>query len=133
MRPQREGGRGGGQYIKSTNIDTHLRSFCAGELGTDGTCKISDKYQGVAMTLIDSLSTLAVLGNSSEFQKQVRWLINNVSSASGVCFAVSLWGSTWWHPQLGGGFRGGGGVPVKVILLGCNSNLEASWAGGRRV
>ena len=31
------------------------------------------------MTLIDSLSTLAVLGNSSEFQKQVRWLIENVS------------------------------------------------------
>lgn len=30
------------------------------------------------MTLIDSLSTLAVMGNSSEFTKQCNWVADNV-------------------------------------------------------
>ena len=49
-----------------------------GELGTDGTHKVSEEYQGVAMTLIDTMSTLAILGNASEFQKNMHWLTNNV-------------------------------------------------------
>ena len=40
--------------------------------------EISSEYQGVAMTLIDTISTLAVLGNSSEFQRNVNWLVRNV-------------------------------------------------------
>lgn len=59
-----------------------LSSACCwpvGELGTDGSCNVGEDYQGVAMTLIDSMSTLAVLGNASEFEKQVHWLIHHVS------------------------------------------------------
>ncbi len=36
-------------------------------------------YKGVALTLIDSLSTLAVLGNATEFTRAVRWLETNLS------------------------------------------------------
>ena len=36
-------------------------------------------YNGVALTLIDSLDTLAVLGNASEFAKGVRWVGSHVS------------------------------------------------------
>ena len=36
-------------------------------------------YSGVALTLIDSLDTLAVLGNASEFAWAVRWVGENVS------------------------------------------------------
>ena len=53
-------------------------SALLGELGTDGTHKASKEYQGVAMTLIDTMSTLAILGNASEFQKNMHWLIHNV-------------------------------------------------------
>ena len=57
-----------------------MKLLVAGELGTDGTCAVGDDYQGVAMTLIDSMSTLAVLGNASEFQKQAHWLTHHVSA-----------------------------------------------------
>ena len=36
-------------------------------------------YSGVALTLIDSLDTLAILGNASEFSWAVRWVGENVS------------------------------------------------------
>lgn len=36
-------------------------------------------YNGVALTLIDSLDTLAVLGNRSEFARGVRWVSTHVS------------------------------------------------------
>jgi mannosidase alpha-like ER degradation enhancer 1 len=36
-------------------------------------------YKGVALTLIDSLDTLAVLGNASEFAWAVRWVEAHVS------------------------------------------------------
>ena len=36
-------------------------------------------YNGVALTLIDSLDTLAVLGNASEFARGVRWVGGHVS------------------------------------------------------
>ena len=36
-------------------------------------------YSGVALTLIDSLDTLAILGNASEFAWAVRWIGENVS------------------------------------------------------
>jgi len=35
-------------------------------------------YSGVALTLIDSLDTLAVIGNASEFARGVRWVSENV-------------------------------------------------------
>ena len=57
----------------------------AGELGTDGTGAVGQDYQGVAMTLIDSMSTLAVLGNASEFQRQVHWLTHHVSLLTCTC------------------------------------------------
>ena len=36
-------------------------------------------YSGVALTLIDSLDTLAMMGNASEFAWAVRWVGENVS------------------------------------------------------
>ena len=36
-------------------------------------------YRGVALTLIDSLDTLAVLGNATEFARGVRWVASHVS------------------------------------------------------
>lgn len=47
------------------------------ELG-NGRKATTDEYQGVAMTLIDSLDTLAVLGNKTEFARCVRWVASNV-------------------------------------------------------
>lgn len=38
-----------------------------------------DGYQGVALTLIDAMDTLAVLGNRSAFASAVRWVGENVS------------------------------------------------------
>ena len=35
-------------------------------------------YSGVALTLIDSLSTLAVIGDAVNFEKSVLWLSKNV-------------------------------------------------------
>lgn len=35
-------------------------------------------YSGVALTLIDSLSTLAVIGDAVNFEKSVLWLSENV-------------------------------------------------------
>ena len=47
------------------------------ELGADSPTRSG--YHGVALTLIDSLDTLAVLGNASEFAWAVRWVSENVS------------------------------------------------------
>eukprot|EP00298_Acanthocystis_sp_HF-20_P015765 c21257_g1_i1.p1 GENE.c21257_g1_i1~~c21257_g1_i1.p1 ORF type:complete len:1091 (+),score=416.38 c21257_g1_i1:263-3274(+) len=41
--------------------------------------KTNTQYSGCAMTLIDSLDALAVFGNKTEFEKQVRWVIDNIS------------------------------------------------------
>jgi mannosidase alpha-like ER degradation enhancer 1 len=50
-----------------------------GELGNLNREHLSEEYRGVALTLIDSMSTLAVLGNTSEFAKNVRWLEANLN------------------------------------------------------
>ena len=50
-----------------------------GELGNLNLEHLSDSYQGVAMTLIDSLSTLAVLGDAAEFASSVEWLHANLT------------------------------------------------------
>ncbi|CAI5461801.1 unnamed protein product [Closterium sp. Yama58-4] len=50
-----------------------------GELGNLQMQHVSTKYNGSALTLIDSLSSLAVLGNVSEFQRAVRWLAASLS------------------------------------------------------
>jgi hypothetical protein len=49
-------------------------------LGELGNAKLSNTaYSGVAMTLIDSLDTLAVVGNRSEFVRAVRWIGRHVT------------------------------------------------------
>ncbi|DBA85723.1 TPA: hypothetical protein ACH3X1_005291 [Trebouxia sp. C0004] len=50
-----------------------------GEFGNPNPPQCHQGYQGVALTLIDSLSTLAVIGNQSEFEKGVWWLAHEVS------------------------------------------------------
>eukprot|EP01025_Chloroclados_australasicus_P003930 TRINITY_DN10939_c1_g1_i6.p1 TRINITY_DN10939_c1_g1~~TRINITY_DN10939_c1_g1_i6.p1 ORF type:complete len:751 (-),score=105.65 TRINITY_DN10939_c1_g1_i6:337-2589(-) len=49
------------------------------ELGNLNLEHLNMEYQGMALTLIDSLSTLAVIGNSSEFERNVWWLADNLS------------------------------------------------------
>ena len=55
---------------------THTDSL--GELGNLNKEHLSETYEGVALTLIDATSTLAVLGNATEFAKNVRWLSSNL-------------------------------------------------------
>ncbi|KAG6540826.1 hypothetical protein Mapa_017804 [Marchantia paleacea] len=50
-----------------------------GELGNLKLEHLSNTYNGTALTLIDSLTSLAILGNSSEFEKSVNWLGENLS------------------------------------------------------
>lgn len=39
-------------------------------------------YSGCALSLIDALSTLAVIGDRARFQEGVNWLLQNVSAPS---------------------------------------------------
>ncbi|KAL3697129.1 hypothetical protein R1sor_011205 [Riccia sorocarpa] len=50
-----------------------------GELGNLKLEHLSETYNGTALTLIDSLTSLAIIGNSSEFEKSVIWLGENLS------------------------------------------------------
>ena len=46
-------------------------------------------YSGCALTLIDALSTLAVIGDCSNFETSVDWLLQNVSllvNETGACW-----------------------------------------------
>lgn len=49
-----------------------------GELGNLDRERLSADYEGVALTLVDALTTLAVMGNASEFAWAARWLSANV-------------------------------------------------------
>ena len=51
-----------------------------GELGNLNREHLSSTYEGVALTLIDATSTLAVVGNVSEFRRAVSWLETNSTS-----------------------------------------------------
>jgi len=49
-------------------------------------------YSGCALTLIDALSTLAVIGDRSNFETSVNWLLQNVSlpvNDTGTCSLIS--------------------------------------------
>ena len=50
----------------------------AGEIGNPDPPQCRKGYNGVAMTLIESMSTLAVIGNATEFEKGVWWLADEV-------------------------------------------------------
>eukprot|EP00850_Spirogloea_muscicola_P005021 SM000022S07235 [mRNA] locus=s22:748911:753445:+ [translate_table: standard] len=50
-----------------------------GELGNLQLEHLSETYNGTALTLIDSLTSLAVLGNGSEFEKSIEWLSKSIS------------------------------------------------------
>ena len=50
----------------------------AGELGNLNLERLTENYEGVALSLVDALSTLAVMGNASEFSWAVQWLSANV-------------------------------------------------------
>ena len=49
-----------------------------GELGNLDMKHLPEDYEGVALTLIDATSTLAVLGNRTEFARNVRWMERNL-------------------------------------------------------
>ncbi|XP_024523829.1 alpha-mannosidase I MNS5 isoform X1 [Selaginella moellendorffii] len=49
------------------------------ELGNLKLERLSETYSGSALTLVESLSSLAVMKNSSEFEKGVLWLAENLS------------------------------------------------------
>jgi mannosidase alpha-like ER degradation enhancer 1 len=51
----------------------------SGELGNVEGVPVNADYSGAALTLIDALSTLAVIGDTDNFQSGVTWLVDNVS------------------------------------------------------
>ena len=53
----------------------------AGELGNVEGVPVNTEYSGAALTLIDTLSTLAVIGDAKNFEAGVNWLLDNVSAA----------------------------------------------------
>lgn len=54
----------------------------AGELGDVQNLRKKTAYSGCALSLIDALSTLAVIGDRARFQEGVNWLLQNVSAPS---------------------------------------------------
>ncbi|KAG8459376.1 hypothetical protein KFE25_013012 [Diacronema lutheri] len=71
-------------YMKAAFPHDELRPISGGwtdsliELGNVPSPR-RDGYSGVALTLLDSMDTLAVLGNHSEFAEAVRWVGEHVS------------------------------------------------------
>ena len=55
-----------------------VKYFIAGEIGNPDPPQCRKGYSGVALTLIDCLSTLAIIGNKTEFEKGVWWLAEEV-------------------------------------------------------
>jgi mannosidase alpha-like ER degradation enhancer 1 len=49
------------------------------ELGNLKLEHLPTDYNGSAVTLVESLSSLAILGNSTEFEKGVLWLSENLT------------------------------------------------------
>ena len=41
-------------------------------------CKGSDGWGGMSMTVLDTLDTLAIMGNASEFERMVNWCIAHI-------------------------------------------------------
>ena len=75
---------GYGNYMRHAFPHDELRPLSRGY--TDSLVELGnvarptrERYSGVALTLIDSLDTLAVLGNASEFSWAVRWVSTHVS------------------------------------------------------
>ncbi len=52
----------------------------AGELGNLDPDRLAAEYGGVALSLVDALSTLAVMRNGTQFAWAVRWLSAHVRS-----------------------------------------------------
>jgi len=76
---------GFGNYIRHAFPHDELKPLSAGytdslaELGNLNLENLSSHYKGVALTLVDSLSTLAVLGDAETFSAGVLWLEGNLS------------------------------------------------------
>jgi len=41
-------------------------------------CKGADSWGGMSMTVLDTLDTLAIMGNASEFERMVNWCIAHI-------------------------------------------------------
>jgi len=52
--------------------------------------QLPEEYNGIALTLIESISTLAVMGNKSEFSRGVRWIMGNLTKARGGAHSILL-------------------------------------------
>ena len=62
----------------------------AGELGNVQEVHSNFAYSGCALSVIDALSTLAVLGDSSNFEASVNWLVQTVSAHPPLICQLSL-------------------------------------------
>ena len=47
-------------------------------------------YSGCALSIIDALSTLAVIGDRARFQDAVNWLLLNVSACLGFLLVCTI-------------------------------------------
>ena len=62
----------------------------AGELGDVKGLKGNKGYSGVALTLIDALSTLVVIGDAKRFQEAVSWLTKHVGHSNFLAYSCTL-------------------------------------------
>uniref|UniRef100_G3T0L6 alpha-1,2-Mannosidase n=1 Tax=Loxodonta africana TaxID=9785 RepID=G3T0L6_LOXAF len=66
----------------SRNCSDWVPWWCSGQapdVGLSSNLNINDVLGNYSLTLVDALDTLAIMGNSSEFQKAVKLVINTVS------------------------------------------------------
>lgn len=66
------------QTHSNQDLNDRTNDKIAGDFGNPHPQQCSKGYQGVALTLIDSLSTLAVMGNKTEFEKGVWYVAHQV-------------------------------------------------------
>ena len=64
--------------------------WLAGELGDVQNLRQQTAYSGCALSLIDALSTLAVIGDRARFQSGINWLLQNVSAYSTFLLSAQL-------------------------------------------
>lgn len=58
--------------------DNYMESAFPKDVLNPLSCTGEDQWGGVTMTLLDTLDTLALMGNASEFERGVRWCIEHL-------------------------------------------------------
>ena len=54
--------------------DAYMASAFPADVLAPASCQGEDEWGGIALTLLDTLDTLAIMGNSTEFERGVRYV-----------------------------------------------------------